>query len=75
MTATCAVLEGAQEKPSFKPRLAAASARPGATYQVAWDTLRPNAACLIDFRNVFSMSQDRPFVGKATANVLGELQI
>ena len=52
MTVTCAGWGGALVRPSYEPRLAAASGRPGATVWEVWGTLRPDAISLRDFRKI-----------------------
>ena len=64
MAATCARLRDAQVRPGYKPRQAAASARAGVIKQEVQDPLRPDAACLRDFRKIWSRGQDRPFLWK-----------
>ena len=71
MAATYAGLGGAQKRPSCEPMPAAGSARFGATLLEVQSMWRPSAALLRDFRKVWGMSQDRPFVWKYHWKQLG----
>ena len=69
MAATSAGLEGAQERPNWEQRPAAASQAWG--HLEVWGKQRPDAACLRDIKKVRSMRQEWPFVWKSYWKQLG----
>ena len=71
MAAICAGLRGALERPNCEPRPAATSASPGATQHSVWGTQKPGAACSVDFRKIWTMSQERLFMWKSHWKWLG----